>query len=190
MDIVEKVRQDVIEMNKNHTEEDGLDMYYDHVRYVVKNAQELAIRYGADIEIVELGALLHDIAIISGEGPLEEHHVYGAEIAEKILTNYHYPKDKIERVRRCILNHRGSKDLPRTTIEEEIIADADVIAHFDYLPSLFSSAFHILGLNVGEGAEFVKNKLERDYSKLSPRTKELLEERYQNIMSVLFLEKN
>lgn len=190
MDIVKSVRQEVIEMNKSHTEEDGLDIYYDHVRYVVKNALELAKKYEADMEIVELGALLHDIAIILDEGPIEEHHIYGAKITEELLTKYNYPKDKIERVKKCILNHRGSKDFQRNTIEEEIIADSDVIAHFDYLPSLFSSAFNILGLSVREGTDFVKKKLERDYSKLSPRTKVLLEERYKNIMSVLFLETN
>lgn len=45
------------------------------------------------------------------------------KIAEELLTKYNYPKDRIERVKQCVLNHRGSKDYPRNTIEEEIIAD-------------------------------------------------------------------
>lgn len=188
MDIIESIRQEVIERNKDHIEEDRFDMYDDHIRYVVKNALELAEKFHADKEIVELGALLHDIAIITDDGEIEEHHINGAEIAVALLRKYHYPEERIERVRRCILNHRGSKEFLRNTIEEEIIADADVIAHFDSIPSLFSDAFHKLGFNVKEGTDFVKKKLERDYSKLSPRTKELLEKRYQNMMSILFLE--
>lgn len=64
--------------------------------------------------------------------------------------------DKIERVKQCVLNHRGSKDLPRNTIEEEIIADADVIAHFDTIPALFSLAFKELNLSLNDGTKFVK----------------------------------
>ena len=139
------------------------------------------------MEIVELGALLHDIAMASNIGPREEHHIYGAQIAEELLTKYNYPKDKIERVKKCVLNHRGSKDFPRTTLEEEIIADADVIAHFDCLPSMFSLAYSKLKLNTQEGADYVKAKLERDYNKLSPRTKEYLKERYKNIINILFI---
>ncbi len=36
--------------------------------------------------------------------------------------------------------------------------------------------------------EFVKKKLERDYNKLSVRTKEILKDRYKSIMEVLFCE--
>ena len=190
MNIVEIIRQEVMEKNKNHQEKDGFDIYYDHVRYVVRNALNLAKKQNADMEIVELGALLHDIAIILEEGEVEDHHINGAKIAEEMLLKYHYPMDKIERVKQCVLNHRGMSEFPRKTKEEEIVADADVISHFDFIPSLYSNAFHQLGLNVIEGTVFVKKKLEKDYSKLSPNTKELLKERYQMIRKVLFLEED
>ena len=35
--------------------------------------------------------------------------------------------------------------------------------------------------------EFVRKKLERDYRKLSNRTREVLNDRYKNIMQVLFV---
>ena len=43
-----------------------------------------------------------------------------------------------------------------------------------------------MGLSLEEGTEFVKKKLERDYNKLSQRTKEVLKEKYENIVSILF----
>ena len=91
-------------------------------------------------------------------------------------------------MKECILRHRGSKDLPRNTIEEQCVADADVMAHFDCIPSLFHLAFgkNEMGLSLEEGTEFVKKKLERDYNKLSQRTKEVLKEKYENIVSILF----
>ena len=77
--------------------------------------------------------------------------------------------------------------MPRNTIEEQCVADADVISHFDCIPMLFSLAYKERGLSVSDGAEFIKKKLERDYNKLSSRTRVLLKDRYDNIMKVLFV---
>ena len=81
--------------------------------------------------------------------------------------------------------------MPRNTIEEQCVADADVIAHFDCIPSLFHLAFGGTEKNMTleDGTEFVKRKLERDFNKLSDRTKEELKERYENIVEILFVEK-
>lgn len=186
MNITELIKQKLLKRTESSKEKDGYDFWEDHIKYVVDNAVYLVKKYKADVEIVELGALLHDIAMPSNIGSREEHHIYGAKIAEDLLTKYNYPQDKIERVKQCVLNHRGSKDLPRNTIEEEIVADADVMAHFDSIPSLFNLAFKELNLDLHAGTEYVKNKLERDYNKLSDRTKDILKERYNNIISVLF----
>lgn len=136
----------------------------------------------------EITIKIHDISKPSNYGTDEEHHIYGAEIAEDLLTKLNYPKDKIEKVKNCVLNHRGSKDRPRNTVEEQCVADADIIAHFDCIPDLFSLVFREKDLSVSEGTEFVKKKLERDYNKLSPRTREVVKDRYENIVKVLFVE--
>lgn len=44
-------------------------------------------------------------------------------------------------------------------------------------------------MTLEDGTEFVKRKLERDFNKLSDRTKEELKERYENIIEILFVEK-
>lgn len=186
MNITELIKEELLKRTEEFKEQDGYDFWGDHIQYVVENAVYLAKKYDADVEIVELGALLHDIAMPSNICSREEHHIYGEKIAQELLEKYHYPKDRIERVKQCVLNHRGSKDLPRNTIEEECVADADVMAHFDSIPSLFKLAFQDQNLDLNEGIEFVKNKLKRDYNKLSSRTKNLLENRYHTIMEVLF----
>ena len=76
--------------------------------------------------------------------------------------------------------------MPRVTIEEECVADADVMAHFDRVPSLFSLAYKELGLGIEEGSIYVRKKLERDYGKLSARTREDLKQDYNEIIRVLF----
>lgn len=187
--IVERIKEELIKRCNTYNEKYNYDFWNDHIKYVVKNAVELAKKYKADVEIVELGALLHDIAMPSEFGPREEHNVYGVKIAEELLTKFNYPQDRKERVKECVLRHRGSKDLPRNTIEEQCVADADVMANFDCIPSLFHLAFgkNEKGLSIVDGTEFVKKKLERDYNKLSPRTREILKDRYKNIINVLFV---
>ena len=188
---MKKIRTELLKRCNIYNEKYGYDFWNDHIKYVVKNSVELAKKYGADIEIVELSALLHDIAMPSEIGPREEHNIYGTQIADELLTKLNYPEDRKERVKECVLRHRGSKDLPRNTIEEQCVADADVIAHFDCIPSLFHLAFdkNEMGMSIEAGTEFVKKKLERDYNKLSERTRKEIKDRYENIVKVLFVEK-
>ncbi|MCI8443849.1 MAG: metal-dependent phosphohydrolase, partial [Clostridia bacterium] len=80
-----------------------------------------------------------------------------------------------------------SKDRPRNTIEEQCVADADVIAHFDCIPSLFSLVYKEMNLSISDGKEYIRKKLERDYNKLSERTRKILEDRYKQIIDVLFV---
>ena len=59
---------------------------------------------------------------------------------------------------------------------------------FPCIPSLFHLAFgkNEMDKSIEEGTKFVKKKLERDFNKLSDRTKEEIKDRYENIMRVLF----
>lgn len=187
--VTESIKEELIKICNIYNDKYDYDFWNEHIKHVVKNAVELAERYNADIEIVELGALLHDIAMPSEFGPSEEHNVYGAKIADELLTKLNYPEYRKERVKECILRHRGSKELPRNTVEEQCVADADVIAHFDCIPSLFHLVYADKKLSVKEGEEFLKKKLERDYNKLSDRTREMVKDRYNEILRVLFVNK-
>lgn len=44
-----------------------------------------------------------------------------------------------------------------------------------------------MNLSISDGKEYVRKKLERDYNKLSPKTREILKDRYENITNVLFV---
>lgn len=80
----------------------GKQSFEYHVVIVVKFALELADKLGADKEIVEIAAWLHDYAAVAGMD-FEEHHIHGAAEAEKILLSLDYPREKIEKVKECIL---------------------------------------------------------------------------------------
>lgn len=185
--IVESIKNELIKRCDSYEQKTGYNYYEYHIKYVVKNAIELAKRYNADVEIVELGALLHDISVPSEYGTMEEHHIYGETIAEELLTKLNYPQDRKGLVKKCVLNHRSSGKSKRETIEEQCVADGDVMAHFDCIPSLFSLVYKDRKMSIEEGKEYVKKKLERDYEKLSIKSKDLLKDRYEMIMKVLFI---
>jgi uncharacterized protein len=192
MNIVDKIRQEVIARSEQHQQEvEDYDFWREHIDLVVKNALQLAEKYNADKEIVELGALLHDIALVSRIGNRAIHNETGAEIAVELLTENNYPKNKMERVRGCVLHHRSSKNA--VNIEETCVADGDILAHLDNLLMTLECVFYgkktsetptIITLE--EARKAAKETLEKDFADLSAATKIATRDRFENIMKVLF----
>ena len=185
MDIVNLIENEVrerIEEYKNNSE-DHYDFWNEHIKYVYAESQKLAEKYGAEMEIVKLGALLHDIALICKKGDRKEHHINGRILAEQILIKYNYPKEKMERVLSCVYNHRSSKNA--TNIEDLCVADADIIAHFDNIPMLFNSAYNRNNLNLSEVRDWLNKAFEKDYNDLSERTKQSFRDRYKLICEIV-----
>ena len=163
----------------------GIGAWDHHIKIVYELAKKYASEYGADLEIVSLAALLHDIASVTDVGFTEEHHIIGADIAEGLLLEQNYPIEKIELVNKCILNHRGSVLMDKTTPEEICIADSDAMAHFYSIPSLLSMVYREKGLSIDEGSKFVLDKLDRSYNKMSEKGKTLVKKRYENAKDIL-----
>ena len=182
MDIIQTVKEYVLSENKNYADNapDHYDFWEQHIQFVVKEALILAEAYGADKEIVALGAMLHDIALMTQTGTRAEHHINGKIIAEQLLSQMAYPSDKKERVLNCILHHRSSKNAEN--VEELCVADADIIAHFDNIPMCFNCAYKANITAIPDLVQYFAG----DYADLSDRSKEIFNPRYQNIMNVLF----
>ena len=185
MNIVDEVKEYVLKRIEEYkiNSTDNYDFWNEHIKYVYEESIELARMYGADIEIVSLGALLHDIALINQVGDRKEHHINGEKIAREILEKMNYNQEKMNRVLKCVYNHRSSKNA--NTIEEMCVADADILAHFDNIPMLFNSAFVRNSVNLNEVREWMKNAFEKDYNDLSERTKEIFNDRYKLICEIV-----
>ena len=190
MDIINNIKNLIIKYCDEYKEnaQDNYDFWNEHIKYVYQESIELAKKYNADIEIVSLGALLHDIALIKKVGDRKDHHINGKEMADKILTDYNYPQNKKERVLNCVLNHRSSKN--GTTIEELCVADADILAHFDNIPMLFNSGFNRNNKTLDNIREWLKNCFEKDYNDLSDKTKEIFKSSYNTILNIILGENN
>ena len=179
-EVVEKVREYVKEECEKPTSHYGHEPYEHHFKPVVKYAEELAEELNADKEVVTIAAWLHDIGSI--KHGRENHHETGAEIAERKLKQLNYPQEKIEKVKECIKNHRGSVDNPRETMEEKIVAEADALSAFDDIPGLFEVAFTFEGKNREEATKSVRNKLNRKWNKLHfPKSKEIIKPKHEAV---------
>ncbi|PIZ01051.1 metal-dependent phosphohydrolase [bacterium (Candidatus Howlettbacteria) CG_4_10_14_0_8_um_filter_40_9] len=181
MSIVETIRIFVENESKKPTSKYGYEPYEFHFVPMVRYAEELAEELGADKEIVALSGWLHDIGSLVDDR--DNHHITGAEIAEEKLRELNYPEDRIERVKKCILNHRGSIDNNRDSLEEKIIAEADIISNFDDITGLFQAALVYEGLNRGEAKEAVRKKLENKYKQLNfDKSREIIKPKYEAAM--------
>lgn len=181
--IIEKVREFVEEECKKPSSKYGFEPYIAHFVPMVKRAKQLAKLRNVDEELIEIAAWLHDIgSIVFGR---ENHHFTGMEIAEKKLIEFDYPLEKINIVKKCILNHRGSINNYRESVEEQIIAEADSLNNFDNIAGIFKAAFVYENKSQLEARDSVKEKLIRKFNQLSVEGKKLVQDKFDAAMILL-----
>lgn len=99
---------------------------WEHVTAVVTLALRLAELTGADADIVEAAAWLHDICKYS-DG--QRHPQAGAAYARAFLPTTDFPPEKIEAVAGAIADHMGLwRDEPLLILEAQVLWDADKLA--------------------------------------------------------------
>ncbi len=116
---------------------------WEHVTAVVTLALKLAKLTGADKEVVEAAAWLHDIRKDAGQLHPQE----GAKFARKLLPTTDFPKKKVERVAKAIEQHMGLwRDEPLKNLESQVLWDADKLAKIG-----LTAVFHFTQLDVMKG---------------------------------------
>lgn len=178
-DIIKEVYEEVKRRCYLPSNIHGIGAWHHHIELVYKLAISNYKDYNANYEIVALSSLLHDIASITNKDFVEEHHIIGAKMAADILNKYNIDTKTIELIKKCILNHRGSRLVEKTTPEEICIADCDAMAHFYSIPSLFSMVYKEKNMEIDKGSKFILEKLERSYNKLSEKGKEIIKQQYE-----------
>jgi uncharacterized protein len=100
---------------------------FDHVLRVARLAEVLGRELGADQEILQAAALLHDA---SGAQPAEPvgrttHEQESADFARQVLAAEGWRPERIAAVEHCIRAHRFRSVEAPATLEAEILFDAD-----------------------------------------------------------------
>lgn len=95
---------------------------YEHTQRVRAVARTLAAAEGADEVVVDLAALLHDLAKPEGAG----HAQVGAIEAAQLLRGLGLEEALVERVEFAIATHSGD-NTPQHPVENRVLGDADLI---------------------------------------------------------------
>ncbi|MFQ5753188.1 MAG: HD domain-containing protein [bacterium] len=155
------------------------------MKQVAKIGRRIAAQFHADAEIVEIAALLHDYASVKDEALVAEHHLHGPIEAERILSEFGYPRDKIVAVKHCIATHRASVCSERNSPEAECLANADGMVHIEQVPALLHLVFVQRGMSIDEGVAWVRDKLKRTWEKLSPQIQDRMQGKYESALETL-----
>ncbi|MBR9679168.1 MAG: HD domain-containing protein [Nanoarchaeota archaeon] len=96
-----------------------------HLNRVRNYAVYIAEKEGADAFIVELAALMHDIAKIKYGSTVKNHAKKGALMAGIILEKLDLDNNTIKKVCSCINTHSRREPPKPKTLEEKCLFDAD-----------------------------------------------------------------
>jgi uncharacterized protein len=99
----------------------------EHTARVLRLAEHIAKKEGADLYIVKHAAMLHDIARHREDksGGRIDHASSGAVMAGKMLKKFGYDADDILRICDCIATHRFRGGNAPKTLEARCLFDAD-----------------------------------------------------------------
>ena len=183
--IREKMLSELKEKCYSQSNKFGSNIWEHHMLPVIHYSRLMAEELKADYEIVDLGAILHDYASVKDYSLYKEHHIHGAEEAEILLLRCNYPKVKIERVKNCIYEHRGSVKVKQMTKESICVASGDAMSHIANVPSLLHLAYTTKGMNIEQGNRWVKDKIERSWNKLCIEAKEIIRIKYESALEIL-----
>lgn len=146
-----------------------------HLKPVIDYSKELAKKYKANLEIVWLSAILHDLARLDD---LEPHDEISSERAYDMLLKEGFSKEIAEEVKNTILTHRCREHKPQT-LEQKILATADAMSHFKPPFYLWFSAISTKPFK--EQLESSLKKIERDYNEkiFFEEERELVKKEYE-----------
>lgn len=146
------VREAMRSAAENETEPSAaFDYRWEHVGAVVTLAVRLAQLTGADQEILEAAAWLHDITKTEGEAHAES----GARYAAGFLPQTDFPQEKIPAVVQAIAEHKGLwRDEPLTNLESMVLWDADKLSKLG-----LTAAFHFTGMILARGEPVTTSEL-------------------------------
>jgi len=98
----------------------------DHAERVRQIAEDIGQREGADLDILRVAALLHDIGVPINK---ERHYEIGALLAQGILLQFGFTEDEIEPIAHAIEAHSRYGGPDPQTLEGRILQDADAVEY-------------------------------------------------------------
>ena len=106
-EIIQKIHNFVKNESEGFAED---DIFTNHILGVRNYAIKLTKYYEANLFVVIISAYLHDIYYLQTKDH-SIHETKGAEFAKEYLKKFKIPKEEIELISKCILNHSDKRCL-------------------------------------------------------------------------------
>jgi len=136
---------------------------FKHVERVLKLSSEIGAVLNANLPVIKIAALLHDVGrYLKKDDEVRNHAEVSAEIAENFIikNNFNITIKDVENILHCIRAHSFSNDLKPKTLEAKILSDADKLDALGAIGLYRTIGFTILrngGLD--EVIEHLENKI-------------------------------
>lgn len=150
-----------LEVERRHgLSEASFNYRWEHVSTVATLSVKLARLTGADEEIVEAAAWLHDIC----KDKKDDHPREGAKFALRFLPTTDFPQRKIERVAQAIEEHMGLwRDTPLTNLESMVLWDADKLAKIGLTAAFHWTGWALAGTQLRDMGELITRARSADW---------------------------
>ncbi|WP_224447396.1 HD domain-containing protein [Haloprofundus salilacus] len=102
------------------------DYRFNHIINVVALATHIAERENADVDVVAVAALFHDIAKLDADQDV--HAEEGARVAREYLTSHgDFPQSFVDEVSHAIEDHSYQGPLSDVSLETQCLIEADIL---------------------------------------------------------------
>jgi uncharacterized protein len=99
---------------------------FNHILNVEELAAKIAEREGADVDVVRVAALFHDIAKLDADQDV--HAEEGARVAREFLASHgDYPQSFVEQVCQSVEDHSYQGPLSDVSLETRCLIEADIL---------------------------------------------------------------
>ena len=101
---------------------------FKHVERVLKLSSEIGTVLNANLLVIKIAALLHDVGrYLKKDEEVRNHANISAEIAENFIIDnkFNITFEEVENILHCIRAHSFSNDLEPKTLEAKVLSDAD-----------------------------------------------------------------
>jgi putative nucleotidyltransferase with HDIG domain len=145
-------------------------LYPNHVVPVTENAKRVAERVGADVELSQAAALLHDIADATMHRTNPDHEAESLKIARELMQKHGYTEDEIALIVDDAIRYHSCHGGERPASKEGLVlATADSLAHLQTDFYFFAAwGFGASGRSLEDLKAWALKKIDRDLnSKIS-----------------------
>jgi len=171
---------------KNPTRADWADwLAENHVFVVADKAQLLAQRFGANAELVQAAAMLHDIADIKISRFDDRHESISLELARDFLHRTGFLPEEADLIVDDAIRYHSCHDgnVPQS-LEGKVLATADALAHIQTNFYVYGAwAMGKEGVSLNDLKKWALKKLDRDFNDkiLFPEVREECRADYEHL---------